>query len=94
MFSPIIYSQLYLIFAKQMPCIVSPNVWKWYGLAHVCLKWRHIVLASPHPLRLQLVPTHGRPRRTLLQHTNAIIEEPFPLMFLRLESCADALLWE
>src|SRR5216684_537110 len=51
--SPMMSSWPYSISTKGMPCIVCSNVWKWYCLAHACLRWRHIVLASTCHLCLQ-----------------------------------------
>ncbi|KAI0290671.1 hypothetical protein BC826DRAFT_527891 [Russula brevipes] len=38
----------------------------WQTLVHVCQRWRHIVFASPHRLRLQLLSTSRRSMRDML----------------------------
>ena len=40
--------------------------WKWDSLVHVCRRWRQIIFASPHRLRLRLRCTHGTPVRSHL----------------------------
>lgn len=35
--------------------------WNWHTLAHVCSRWRQIILASPHPLDLHLICTDRTP---------------------------------
>ena len=39
---------------------------KWIGLAHVCRRWRNVVLQSPHRLNLRLVCTPNTPARDTL----------------------------
>jgi hypothetical protein len=34
-------------------------VWKWHLLVHVCRRWRQVVFASPHRLKLQIFCTYG-----------------------------------
>jgi hypothetical protein len=41
--------------------------WDWYTLAHVCSRWRQIVLASPHLLDLRLVCTDRTPAMEMLE---------------------------
>jgi hypothetical protein len=38
-------------------------VWKWHILVHVCQRWRQVVFASPHGLKLQILCTYGTPLR-------------------------------
>jgi hypothetical protein len=47
----------------------------WHTLAHVCQKWRQIVLSSPLGLRLRLYCTYGTPVLKVLQ-----CWPPFPLV--------------
>ena len=42
------------------------GTWKWCTLAHVCRRWRHIVLTSSRRLDLQLLCTIGTPVRKYL----------------------------
>jgi hypothetical protein len=44
---------------------MSP-VWEWRLMAHVCLRWRQIIFASPLRLDLQIICTHGAPVRKRL----------------------------
>jgi F-box-like len=46
----------------------------WYNLAHVCRRWRNLILASPYWLKLQLVCTFGVPVADMLAHS-----PPLPL---------------
>ncbi|KAI0245644.1 hypothetical protein BJV78DRAFT_1158471 [Lactifluus subvellereus] len=46
----------------------------WYKLAHVCQRWRHLILASPSRLDLHLVCTYGVPVADMLAHS-----PPLPL---------------
>ena len=48
---------------------------KWIGLAHVCRRWRSVVLQSPHRLNLRLVCTLNTPARETLD-----IWPPLPLI--------------
>ena len=48
--------------------------WRWHRLAHVCRRWRQIVLESPHRLDLQIFCTNGTPVRE-----NLDIWPPFPI---------------
>jgi hypothetical protein len=42
-------------------------VWEWHRLAHVCQRWRQIVIASPRRLDLQIYCTYGTPVREILR---------------------------
>ncbi|KAH9161110.1 hypothetical protein EDB89DRAFT_766568 [Lactarius sanguifluus] len=42
--------------------------WNWQRLARVCRTWRHIMFASSHHLRLELLCTHGTPVKKDLGH--------------------------
>ena len=46
----------------------------WYCLAHVCQRWRNIILGSASYLRLSLVCTNGTPVQSMLAHS-----PPLPL---------------
>jgi hypothetical protein len=46
----------------------------WYQLAHVCQRWRNLILGSASYLRLSLVCTNGTPVANMLAHS-----PPFPL---------------
>jgi len=50
------------------------GMWKWQKLAHVCRRWRHIVLASPRRLDLRIACNPRTPTRRLLD-----IWPPFPI---------------
>ena len=41
----------------------------WYGLAHVCRRWRNIILGSASYLGLSLVCTYGTPIADMLAHS-------------------------
>ena len=41
----------------------------WYGLAHVCRRWRNIILGSASYLELSLVCTFGTPVQDMLAHS-------------------------
>jgi hypothetical protein len=56
--------------------IVKP-VWKWQTLAHVCRRWRNIILASPRRLELRITCTHRTPTRKYLD-----IWPPFPISII------------
>ncbi|KAH9044151.1 hypothetical protein EDB84DRAFT_1559101 [Lactarius hengduanensis] len=45
--------------------------WGWHRLAHVCRTWRHIMFASSHHLRLELLCTHGTPVKKNIGHLPA-----------------------
>ena len=47
----------------------------WYKLAHVCRRWRYLILASASHLRLHLVCTYGTPVADMLAHS-----PPLPLV--------------
>ena len=47
----------------------------WYRLAHVCQRWRNIILGSASHLGLSLVCTHGTPVADMLAHS-----PPLPLV--------------
>ena len=47
----------------------------WYKIAHVCRRWRYLVLASASHLGLYLVCTYGTPVADMLAHS-----PPFPLI--------------
>ncbi|KAI0258960.1 hypothetical protein BC834DRAFT_668249 [Gloeopeniophorella convolvens] len=40
----------------------------WYTLAHVCHRWRQVILASPERLSLRYLITHGSPVTDILRH--------------------------
>ena len=46
----------------------------WYGLAHVCQRWRNVVLGSASYLGVSLVCTYGTPVADMLAHS-----PPLPL---------------
>src|SRR6266446_10619904 len=46
----------------------------WYKLAHVCQRWRNLILGSASHLRLSLVCTNGTPVANMLVHS-----PPLPL---------------
>jgi len=46
----------------------------WYQLAHVCQRWRNLILRSASYLRLSLVCTNGTPVGNMLAHS-----PPLPL---------------
>ena len=46
----------------------------WYRLAHVCQRWRNVILGSASYLRLSLVCTNGTPVKNMLAHS-----PPLPL---------------
>jgi hypothetical protein len=46
----------------------------WYRLAHVCQRWRNLILGSASYLRLSLVCTYGTPVADMLAHS-----PPLPL---------------
>ncbi|KAI0261980.1 hypothetical protein BC834DRAFT_972379 [Gloeopeniophorella convolvens] len=48
--------------------------WRWYTLAHVCSRWRLILLDSPKRLQLQLLCRHGLPVPNILRYS-----PPLPL---------------
>jgi hypothetical protein len=47
----------------------------WYKLAHVCQRWRNLILGSSSYLDLCLVCTHGTPVSEMLVHS-----PPLPLV--------------
>jgi hypothetical protein len=47
----------------------------WYTLAHVCQRWRNIILGSATSLDLSLVCAHGTPVADILAHS-----PPLPLI--------------
>ena len=47
----------------------------WYGLAHVCQRWRNVILGSASYLGVSLVCTYGTPVADMLAHS-----PPFPLV--------------
>ena len=47
----------------------------WYGLAHVCQRWRNVVLGSASYLGVSLVCTYGTPVAVMLAHS-----PPLPLV--------------
>ncbi|KAH9028410.1 hypothetical protein EDB84DRAFT_1563134 [Lactarius hengduanensis] len=51
------------------------SMWDWHRLAHVCPRWRRIILSSPRRLNLQLLCTHGTPVRN-----NLVYWPPFPII--------------
>ncbi|KAH9167924.1 hypothetical protein EDB89DRAFT_1909676 [Lactarius sanguifluus] len=51
------------------------SIWDWHRLAHVCPRWRRIILSSPRRLNLQLLCTHGTPVRK-----NLVYWPPFPII--------------
>ena len=60
-------------------CIFEAKKWDhecwWYKLAHVCQKWRYLVIASASQLRLCLVCTYATPVADMLAHS-----PPLPLI--------------
>ena len=56
---------------RHLPFIPA---WRWHVLAHVCRRWRQIVLESPRRLDLQIFCTNGTPVRE-----NLDIWPPFPI---------------
>src|SRR6266436_10092632 len=46
----------------------------WYRLAHVCQRWRNLILGSASHLRLSIVCTNGTPVENMLAHS-----PPLPL---------------
>jgi hypothetical protein len=40
--------------------------WKWHRLAHVCRKWRYVVMVSPRRLGLQILCKSGAPIESIL----------------------------
>jgi hypothetical protein len=46
----------------------------WYRLAHVCQRWRNLILGSASYLRLSVVCTNGTPVQDMLAHS-----PPLPL---------------
>lgn len=53
--------------------IVTQELWNnerwWYKLAHVCRRWRHLILASASHLHLHLVCTYDTPVADMLAHS-------------------------
>ena len=49
----------------------------WYALAHVCRRWRNIILGSATYLGLSLLCTYGTPVADMLAHS-----PPFPLIII------------
>ncbi|KAH9981791.1 hypothetical protein BJV74DRAFT_65526 [Russula compacta] len=47
----------------------------WYKLAHVCRRWRYLILGSASHLGLRLICTHGTPVADMLAHS-----PPLPLV--------------
>ena len=47
----------------------------WYGLAHVCQRWRNVIIGSASYLGLSLVSTYGTPVADMLAHS-----PPLPLV--------------
>src|ERR1700761_4506324 len=47
----------------------------WYKLAHVCQRWRNLILGSASHLRLSLLCTEGTPVADMLAHS-----PPLPLV--------------
>jgi hypothetical protein len=56
----------------------------WYKLAHVCRRWRYLILASASYLRLGLVCTRGTPVADMLTHS-----PPLPLIIDHLHESGD-----
>jgi hypothetical protein len=46
-------------------CRYVPCQWRWQNLAHVCRRWRHIILASPRRLDLRVFCIPSTPTRNL-----------------------------
>src|SRR5216684_9422339 len=44
----------------------------WYELAHVCQRWRNLILGSASYLRLSLVCTNGTPVANMLAHSPSL----------------------
>ncbi|KAI0258968.1 hypothetical protein BC834DRAFT_908758 [Gloeopeniophorella convolvens] len=42
--------------------------WPWHMLAHVCRRWRQVILAAPRRLGVQNHITHGSPVADILDH--------------------------
>jgi hypothetical protein len=40
--------------------------WKWYRLAHVCRKWRHVLSMSPRRLELRIPCEYGTPIENIM----------------------------
>ena len=69
----------------------------WYRLAHVCQRWRNLILGSASYLRLSLVCTNGTPVANMLEHSpllpltvdyhgeDSIAAEDEEMIFLALE---------
>ncbi|KAH9983227.1 hypothetical protein BJV74DRAFT_626908 [Russula compacta] len=59
--------------------IVTQELWNnerwWYKLAHVCRRWRYLILASASHLHLHLVCTYDTPVADMLAHS-----PPLPLI--------------
>jgi hypothetical protein len=47
----------------------------WYGLAHVCQRWRNVILGSASYLGVSLICTYGTPVADMLAHS-----PPLPLV--------------
>jgi len=56
----------------------------WYKLAHVCRRWRYLILASASHLHLRLVCTYGTPVADMLAHS-----PPLPLVIDHVEDDHD-----
>ena len=44
----------------------------WYNLAHVCQRWRNVILASASYLGISLVCTNGTPVADMLAHSPSL----------------------
>ena len=54
--------EIFDFYRKNLPYTLR-TTWKWHLLVHVCRRWRHVIFASPHSLKLQILCTHGTPVR-------------------------------
>ena len=54
--------EIFDFYRKNLPYTLR-TTWKWHLLVHVCRRWRHVVFASPHRLKLQILCTHRTPVR-------------------------------
>jgi len=54
------------IFSIHVGCVAWPDEDAWHTLMHVCRRWRYIVFASPHCLKLQLRCMNKRSAQMML----------------------------
>jgi hypothetical protein len=66
--------EIFDFYKESCESVPDPAAWRWQTLAHVCRRWRHIILASPLRLELRVACNIRTPTRKSLD-----IWPPFPI---------------